>query len=350
MTVPPASGSQAANETGARRPYSGSSRPTGTISASTPLRFELAYHPPLDWEALCCFFKHRAIDGVESVENNTYSRTLRLEHQMGTRKGWIAAAPSQTEPLLTLTISASLSQVVPSVLARAKQVFDLECDPMVIAAGLGELAAQHPGLRLPGAWEGFEVLTRAILGQQVTVQAARTFASRLASVFGEPLIDDPDDDPAEWPDRSTTPTVSVMPTGLPGGLARLFPTAERIAEIHPSDIQALGVVGARARSIVTVAEAVVSGGLRLQPGEDPATLSVSLRRLPGVGEWTAEYVMMRALSWPDAFLATDRGVLRAMQENDPRRALRRAEAWRPWRSYAVMYLWQTLVDQRTEKP
>ncbi len=289
------------------------------------LEEELAYRPPLDWAALCLFLSRRAIGGVEVVADGTYYRTLRLERLGTAQVGWIAATPSPTEATLTLRMSASLSPVLPHVRNRAKHAFDVSCNPETVAATLGDLAARHPGLRLPGAWDGFELLARAILGQQVTVQAARTFATRLAQSFGEPLA------------------------SAPAGLKVVFPTAARIAAVRPEEIQALGVVGSRARALVGAAQAVVSGDIVLEPGSDPNITLSALQRLPGVGDWTAQYVVMRALAWPDAFPATDRGVLKAMGEEDPRRARTRATAWAPWRSYAVMHLWQMLEDRRMEE-
>ncbi|NLE73059.1 MAG: methylated-DNA--[protein]-cysteine S-methyltransferase [Actinobacteria bacterium] len=282
------------------------------------LKFDLAYRPPFDWTALCLFLGRRAIGGVETVDGDTYYRALRLDYQGATYAGWISATPSPTEPVLTLWISASLAPALQSVLKRAKHVFDLSCDPETVAAVLGDLATRHPGLRLPGAWDGFELLARAILGQQVTVQAARTFATRLAQIFGEPLA------------------------GAPTGLTVTFPSATRMTEVRPEEIQALGVVGSRARALVGAAQAIASKEIVLEPGSDPKRTLVALRRLHGVGDWTAQYVAMRALSWPDAFPATDHGVLRAMDEKDPRRARARAASWAPWRSYAVMHLWQML--------
>ncbi len=189
-------------------------------------------------------------------------------------------------------------------------------------AALGPLAVQRPGLRLPGAVDGFELAVRAILGQQITVKAARTLAGRFAATFGD-AIDAP----------------------IPA-LRTLFPSAERIAALKASDIAAIGVVAARAKAIVALATAISKGQLRLEPGAEVETTLERLRSLPGIGEWTAQYIAMRALSWPDAFPHTDYGVLKAMGEKDPRRALEHAAQWQPWRAYAVMHLWKSLEDSK----
>jgi AraC family transcriptional regulator, regulatory protein of adaptative response / DNA-3-methyladenine glycosylase II len=304
--------------------------------------FELAYRPPLDWSALHKFLERRAVAGVEATQGATYFRTVRIEHDSQTHAGWIAAAPSPARPTLQLTVSASLSKVLPAALGRAKQAFDLSCDPDAVVAGLGDLAACHPGLRLPGSWDGFELLARAILGQQVTVQAARTFAGRLVEAFGDPLRSG---------DRVASGGAPGAgdPAPAPAGLSHLFPSAARVAEARPEEIQGLGVVGSRARSLVAAAEAVASGRIMLEPSADPAVLRSALLQLPGVGDWTAEYVLMRGLSWPDSFPTGDRGIVKAMGEDDARRAASRAAAWRPWRSYAVMHLWQQLEDRHMEE-
>jgi AraC family transcriptional regulator of adaptative response / DNA-3-methyladenine glycosylase II len=206
------------------------------------------------------------------------------------------------------------------VLARAKHLFDLACDPVQISAALGPLCVRHPGLRLPGSFDGFEVAVRAVLGQQIAVRAARTLAGRFAAAFGEPI-------------ESPHPHLAV-----------LFPSAQRVAEIAPERIAQIGVIAARAKAIVALARAVADGELRLEPGADVEQTLERLRALPGVGEWTAQYIGMRALAWPDAFPHTDYGVLKAMGERNARAGLARASAWQPWRAYAVMHLWKSLED------
>jgi AraC family transcriptional regulator of adaptative response / DNA-3-methyladenine glycosylase II len=203
------------------------------------------------------------------------------------------------------------------VLSRAKHAFDLACDPVVVAAALGPLAAGAPGLRVPGTFDGFELAVRAVVGQQISVRAARTLLGRVARAYGETAGNDAGD-----------------------ALIRLFPTAARIAKVLPRDLAELGMTQARARTLVGLAAAVASGAIRLEPESDVEATIDALMGLPGIGAWTANYIAIRALRWPDAFLANDLVVLKALGETRPAHALRRSESWRPWRSYAVMHLWR----------
>ena len=290
-------------------------------SASTPadvLTVELKFSPPYDWPAMTAFLGARAIAGVESVEDGVYRRSVRLAVDRKAHIGWIEVAPSPRKAALRVTASASLAKVLPPVRSRVKALMDLDCQPAEVAQALGKLAKRHPGLRVPGAFDGFEVAVRAIIGQQVTVAGARTVAGRFAAAFG---------DPVETPFSSIT---------------TIFPLAERFAEVPYGHIARLGMPGARARSVVALARAVASGELHLTPNADINATLDTLRALPGVGEWTAQYIAMRALAWPDAFPHTDLGVKKALGEMNARRVLAAGEAWRPWRAYAVMHLWHSL--------
>ena len=289
------------------------------------MAFDLAYRPPYDWDAMLAFLERRAIAGVEAVEKGVYLRTVRLgprrhggDAAQGSRVGWIAVAPSKRRSALRVTVSASLAGVIPQLLARVKHLFDLACHPEEIAATLGTLAAANPGLRLPGTVDGFEVAVRAILGQQVTVKAACTVAARFVQAFGEPI---------------ETPFA---------GLRTLFPTPTAIAALEFADIARHGIIASRARAIVALAREVDAGRIRLEPTAPVAATVAALEELPGVGPWTAQYVAMRALAWPDAFPHPDVAVLKAMGKRTPARALELADAWRPWRAYAVLHLWKSL--------
>ncbi|MDA8107538.1 MAG: DNA-3-methyladenine glycosylase 2 [Betaproteobacteria bacterium] len=288
-------------------------------AAPDALAFELSFRPPYDWQGIAAFLGARTIAGVESVDARSYRRTARFVHGGREHRGWIEVAPSAKKPALSVLVSASLARALPPVLARVKALMDLACSPSEVGRALGALARRHPGLRVPGAFDGFEVAVRAILGQQITVAAARTLAGRFAAAFG---------------DRLETPFAS---------LTTLFPAAARIAELPHEKIAKLGVPATRARTLVALARALASGALELTPNADIEATLAKLRAVPGVGEWTAQYIAMRALAWPDAFPHTDYGVMKALKLDDPKRVLAAAEAWRPWRAYAVMHLWQSLA-------
>ena len=292
---------------------------------SDRLSFDLAYRPPYDWKAMLAFLERRRIAGVESVDGGAYLRTVRLDTRRpggdaagGSRVGWISVAPSKRRSALRVDVSASLAGAIPQLLARVKHLFDLGCHPEEISVALGALAGDHPGLRLPGAIDGFEVAVRAILGQQVTVKAASTLAARLVQAFGEPFA---------------TPHA---------GLHALFPAAATIAALDPPDIARRGIIAVRARAIVALAREVTAGTIRLEPTAPVEATVAALETLPGVGPWTAQYIAMRALAWPDAFPHPDVAVLRAMKQRTAARALDDAAAWRPWRAYAVLHLWKSL--------
>ena len=280
------------------------------------LAFELSFRPPYDWEALLAFLRNRAIDGVESVRDDAYGRTVAIAHRGSLHVGRIEVRRAPRKAALQVAMSPSLVHAVPAVLSRVKHAFDLACDPVVVAAALGDLAAARPGLRVPGTFDGFELAVRAVIGQQISVRAARTVLGRIARAYGEALTTDEGD-----------------------ARVRLFPTAARLAQLSPDDIVTLGVTTARARTLIGLSTAVACGKIRLEPESDVEETVNALMALPGIGPWTANYIAMRALRWPDAFLSNDLVVLKALGETRPAGALRASEAWRPWRAYAVMHLW-----------
>jgi len=288
-------------------------------AAADALRFELSYRPPYDWDGVAAFLAARAVQGVEAVADGRYRRTVRVAAERREHRGWIEVAPSARKPALAVTLSATLAKVAPLVLARVKALMDLSCHPAEVSRALGALAARRPGVRVPGAFDGFEVAVRAILGQQVSVAAARTLAGRFAAAFGE-----------------------AIETPFPA-LGFTFPGATDIVERPARDIARIGMPLARAQTVLTLARAVAQGKLELVPHADIERTLASLRELPGVGEWTAQYIAMRALAWPDAFPHTDLGVMKALGEKRPQQVLAAAEAWRPWRAYAVMHLWRSLT-------
>jgi AraC family transcriptional regulator, regulatory protein of adaptative response / DNA-3-methyladenine glycosylase II len=290
------------------------------------LRCELAYRPPLNWQALLAFLQARAIAGVEVIEGDRYARTVKL----GKQSGWIQVSPvsqkdQQQESKLQVELSASLVAVILPLLTRIKALFDLAADPLLIAQHLGELAAV-PGLRVPGAFDGFEVAVRAILGQQVSVKAATTLMGRLVNQFGTAV---------------TTPIA---------GLTHLSPTPAEVAQLSESDLTPLGILPARARCIVAIAQALVDGSLSLDRYQDSTRVMNQLKTLPGIGEWTAQYIAMRILADPDAFPHSDLVLQRVLNAKKPAQVLAQAEAWRPWRAYAAMYLWQSVSQLEVKIP
>jgi AraC family transcriptional regulator of adaptative response / DNA-3-methyladenine glycosylase II len=291
------------------------------------LTLSLAYRPPFDWNALQRFLAVRAIPGVESVPGNCYRRTLVI----GDSEGLLEVAPDPGANQLIARIRLEDARHVQTISQRTQRIFDLGADPAVIASDLGrdpflaERLRAAPGVRVPGAWDGFELAVRAILGQQVSVKGATTLSGRLAERFGHPARlakDDPD-------------------------LAFLFPTPAILAE---SDIAAIGLPKARAEAIRSLARAVAAHEIDL---DETCGLDDSIARLtalPGIGEWTAHYVAMRALREPDAFPHSDLGLRRALADpTGPISASRLrviSERWRPWRSYAAMLLWiSTPIDR-----
>ncbi|HKQ25711.1 MAG TPA: AlkA N-terminal domain-containing protein [Burkholderiales bacterium] len=295
------------NPTGFRR--------SAASAASGRFVCELAYRPPLDWDCLLEFLSKRLYGGVEAIRDSSYLRTVSL----GGCTGWIRVRQSTKRHALTVELAPELGRAIPTVLTRVRRLFDLGAEPQRIALRLGKLAARQPGLRLPGAFDGFEVAVRAVLGQQISVKAATTLAGRFATAFGEPVD---------------------MPFSE---LRLLMPTAERVARAAPAALAKIGVTSARSRTLSNVARAMVGNPNLLDPGADVGAALSRIKEIPGIGEWTAQYLAMRAFAWPDAFPATDLGIRKALGTEDERKILTRAEAWRPWRGYAAMHLWRTLT-------
>jgi AraC family transcriptional regulator, regulatory protein of adaptative response / DNA-3-methyladenine glycosylase II len=278
----------------------------------------LRYKPPYDWPAMLAYLRPRLIAGVESIENGAYRRTIALQGEHGI----VSVEPSEGDALRARVRFPKLS-ALPNIIARLRRVFDLAADPQAVALDLSKdgtlapLVVERPGLRLPGAWDGFEMAARAILGQQVTVAGAARLAARLTQKFGERL-------------RCADP-----------GLARVFPEPAALAG---ADLSGLGLTRARAESLKKMAMAVADDPYIFSAARSPDDVQARLRALPGIGDWTAQYIAMRLLREPDAFPAADIGLRRALTERDgarpsPKKLLARAENWRPWRAYAAQYLW-----------
>ncbi|MEO5701323.1 MAG: DNA-3-methyladenine glycosylase 2 [Casimicrobiaceae bacterium] len=291
-------------------------RHASTLSPAAPLTFELAYRPPYDWAGMQGFLAARAIEGVESVSPQRYARTLQVRHAGALHRGWVVVAPVARRPALRVEIPASLARAMGSVLGRVRHAFDLGCDPIAIAAALGPLADDAPGVRVPGTMDGFELAVRAVVGQQISVRGARTLLARLVRACGEAR---PSPDAAlQW----------------------LFPTPERVLGCGLPALRDLGILPARARTLLALAEAVVAGTVALDPRADVVRNVATLRAIPGIGPWTADIIAMRALGWPDAFPSGDIVLQRVLGATTSRHAEQLSRQWQPWRSYAVMHLWR----------
>jgi AraC family transcriptional regulator of adaptative response / DNA-3-methyladenine glycosylase II len=289
--------------------------------AAESIRLTMAYRPPLDWSALLRFLAARAIPGVESVCDGAYHRTVAI----GELSGWLSVSPVPERNLLAVDLAASLAPALPRILMQLRNLFDLDARPDVIADHLARdpllapRVARQPGLRVPGAFDAFELALRGVLGQQVSVRGASTLAGRFAERFGESI---------------ETPIA---------GLNRVTPAPRSLAVARSTTLAGLGLPGSRAEALRNLAQVVARGEIDIEPGVDPRAVIGRLVALPGIGPWTAEYIAMRALRWPDAFPAGDLGLLKASQMKSARALETLAEGWRPWRAYAALHLWESLT-------
>ncbi|PXV61571.1 DNA-3-methyladenine glycosylase II [Dyella jiangningensis] len=296
--------------------------PSTTTEDAIVLR--LGYRPPYDFEAMLAFLRGRALPGVEYVDEHSYARVFGTPDA----PGWLrlSAWPGR-EHALRLELHCPQPAQMLGVVNKLRRMFDLDASPQSIGDALKEspvlrpLLRKRPGLRLPGGWDGFEIAVRAILGQQVSVAAARTLATRIVHKFG-------------------TPVASPVP-----GLERLFPGPECLVE---ADLRSVGLTTARAATVRGVAQALLDERIDFRSEQPLEEFVERWVALPGIGEWTAHYMAMRALSHPDAFPAADLILRRAAAGSGPELSTKAltslAEAWRPWRAYSVMHLWRSASD------
>ena len=295
-------------------------RQSGSAATNT-FTVRLPYRQPFDYGALLEFFSARAVQGIERVEGGRYLRTVAIGDEHG-----IIDVRDACDALILQLHGIETSSLIAGV-QRVRELFDLDAPIADIHAVLSDdsdlknLIERHPGVRVPGAWDGFELTVRAILGQQVSVKAATTLAGRIAARYGE--------------------SVNVPVDGIRQAPDRLFPVPHRLRRAR---LESLGIIGSRARTIRAVASAVAEGQLHFDGAQGADEFAARLLSIKGIGEWTAQYVAMRALKNPDAFPAADLGLLRAFDVDGrerlrPTELARRAEEWRPWRAYAALLLW-----------
>jgi len=290
------------------------------------LILRLGYRPPYDFTSLLAFLRGRSLPGIEQVDEQSYARVFGPPDA----PAWLrlSAWPGEEQHALCLQLHCPQPAQMLAVVTRIRRMFDLDADPQAIGNVLRDeqtlrpLLHKRPGLRLPGSWDGFEIAVRAILGQQVSVAAARTLASRIVHRYG-----------------------ATLPEPVAPGLERLFPTPEALAD---ADLREIGVTTARAATIRSVARALLDGHVNFRTEQPLDEFVARWVALPGIGEWTAHYMAMRALSHPDAFPAADLILRRAAapdgDEFSTKALTSHAEAWRPWRAYAVIHLWRSMSD------
>ena len=303
------------------------SPPAGAEARGDAVQLTLSFRPPFAWDAMLRFLAARAAPATECVDEHGYARTLSVDGHSGV----IRVRHRANESTLRLEVSASLLPVLQAVTARVRRLFDLDADPEAIAShleanGLGPFRGEARGLRVPGAADGFELAVRAILGQQVSVKGATTLMSRLTERFGEPF-------------RTDHPMLTRLPA-----------TAQHIANSRPAEVARIGLPMARATTIHTLACEVAAGRLAIEPESDAHSLARQLLALPGIGPWTTEYILMRAVHWPDAFPASDLVIRRSAGGLTAARLIRLAERWRPWRAYAAMHLWRAAPQDTAITP
>ena len=294
----------------------------------------LGYRPPYDVASMLAFVETHRINAIEFIATDDHQtcvgRTLGIESGGKTHSGWLLARFDEPRSQLVLQVSDSLCEVLPLVIRRVRALFDLDADPAAINSVLHASFPEGDGLRVPGALDGYELAVRAVLGQQITVAAARTLAQRLVDRFGEPLE-------TPWPQ-----------------LTRLFPAPAVLATASSDALGQLGIVRQRQAAINGIARGVAEKRLQLHGGADVNATIAQLKELPGIGDWTAQYIAMRALSWPDAFPAGDVALHKMLGVQKRKASAREAEkislAWKPWRSYAVLRAWSGLLVTAPDEP
>jgi AraC family transcriptional regulator of adaptative response / DNA-3-methyladenine glycosylase II len=302
-------------------------RSDDAFDSGTALAVRLTYSKPFDWKGTLNFFAGRATPGVEQVTEDAYFRTIVVAGEPGVIE---CRHDSERESVSLLLHGIEMAQIF-QVVQQVREILDLDAPVAELSghlgrdATIGRILRRYPGVRVPGAWDGFELTIRAILGQQVSVKAATTLAGRVAARYGEKV---------------------PLPASLSANkneleLGYLFPRPEKLARARLND---MGLVTSRADTIRRVAGAAATGEIDFDNSQDPGEFCERLQAIRGIGEWTAEYVAMRALKHPDAFPASDLGLIKAMADeiSGAKELKQRAESWRPWRSYAALLLWSSL--------
>lgn len=304
----------------------GSSFRSASPEASEGAVLSLRYAAPYDFDALLSFFRYRALEGVEAVDERSYARTVSLRAPSGEScQGWVRVSDDAARCRLDVSLSASLLPVADEVSARIRRMFDLDCDPAAVSRALAPLASggapvRIEGVRVPGCFDSFETACRAVLGQQVSVKAANRLAARIVEAYG-----------------------GRVETGRTG-LSRAWPAADAVCSLDSIEdaFGVLGVIKTRSRVIRDLARLVRDGDAAFDPAVPAQERMARLLAIKGIGPWSANYIAMRTMGFADAFLETDAGVAHALPDLTPKERLAMAEKARPYRSYAVICLWNSL--------
>ncbi|WP_165979368.1 bifunctional transcriptional activator/DNA repair enzyme AdaA [Paraburkholderia guartelaensis] len=282
--------------------------------------FPLGYRPPFCWSGILAFLARRQIAGVEHIGDEIYTRTLALSHKGGDIHGWISVRHTPQRYALEVTLPMSLMPAVGQLLPRVRRLFDLDSRPDLIDPHLGDLAAGLPGMRVPGAMDGFEIAVCALAGQSPQSTSTQRILARIAERFGTRI-------------------------NAPQALTRVFPSAAMLAREPVSALEDTGMTRKRAEAIVALASDVSSGRVRLEPAAPLEETLHALRNIHGISEWAVQYIAMRALAWPNAFPPSDLKLNRQLGYASASALGRRAEQWEPWRAYATLHMWSQLEGQ-----
>ncbi|WP_397451246.1 AlkA N-terminal domain-containing protein [Pseudomonas sp. NA-150] len=282
----------------------------------TAVSYDLPYQAPYSWSGVLHFLRHRQIEGVEYVGEDVYARAVEVMHGAQRLNGWISVTHAPLRNALEVAVSVSLQPAIAEVLERTRRVFDTESQPGPIDAHLGALAAELPGMRVPGTFDGFEIVIRAVVGQQISVINARKVLGRIAGQFGTRV------------------------ENAPFGLVHTLPGAAVIAELDALALILTGIIRIRAEAIVAAAQEVAALRIVLTPHAPLDDTLNALRDIRGIGEWTVQYIAMRALRWPNAFPEGDAVLKKHLGCTTALQLSERASQWAPWRAYAVVHLWR----------
>jgi AraC family transcriptional regulator of adaptative response / DNA-3-methyladenine glycosylase II len=301
-------------------------RKASGASATDHLSVMLGYRPPFSWSGVLAFLSRRAISSVEAIDDEVYSRAVELT--CGERKlaAWLSVKHVPQRHAIEVTVPMVLAPVIGQVLGRVSRLFDLNARPDLIDAQLGELAADMPGMRVPGACDGFEIAVRAIVGRQISASKTRSILACIAARFGTKIID------------------------APSAIATTFPSADVLAALPASSLSDLGITAIRAEAIIELAKEVASGRLLLEPMAPLDGTLAALRRIRGVGESTVQTIAMRALAWPNAFPEGDAVLKRQLDQPSPSALRQHATRWEPWRAYATLHIWRHSEEHCSRHP